>query len=755
MKPILNRKCCPTIARPKGRLTWILFLLLSALIPVTAANAASLPLQGQIVLRPLTAVDVTTYGLPSSSEYSGGLSTVGIGTAVYLEADVNIAIPSSDITSVTWSLTSKPMGSVAVLTNSPLGTNVLIYEPSSRLVSQVASRKLLRPDLAGQYTVTVTINTASEGTTNLTQTITAGTYLGVQTCELCHSGGQIAEDKWTPWVQTLHAQVFSNEIDGNANFTGVTMRQSCLQCHTTGYDPNTNVMDGGFYSLQLQTNWTIPTVLTNGNYVSMEAHYPSLAGMANVQCESCHGPGSVHASLLGNTNSATWPSISVNYTSGDCNQCHDDATHHPYGTEWLNSVHAVTTTIPAGNASCVGCHTAKGFIARVEDEPITDTSYYPINCQACHEPHGDTIPTNNPHMIRTLASVTLMDGTVVTNAGEGLLCMECHQAREDAATYATSYHSNFGPHHGPQADMLEGVNGFTYGEVLPSSTHASVSNSCVACHMQIIPSTDPAFLYAGSHTFNMSYSNEDLVATCQQCHGPTLTSFNFPVEDFDGDGITEGVQTQVQNLLNKLSTLLPNSSGVVDGLVKTPSPASTWTAPQLEADYNYQFVANDGSLGVHNTAYAVGLLQASIANLTGVSAAGGLPDAWVIQYFGSITNPAAAPNAINNAAGVPNWMMYALGLAPTAGFTVGNSGVIYFDGDNIVNGATNTIAIYTAAEVAFDTKVGTTYQIQGITALTGGWQNISTNIPGTGGSISYLVPTRNNTQMFFRVVHTP
>jgi hypothetical protein len=51
--------------------------------------------------------------------------------------------------------------------------------------------------------------------------------------------------------------------------------------------------------------------------------------------------------------------------------------------------------------------------------------------------------------------------------------------------------------------------------------------------------------------------------------------------------------------------------------------------------------------------------------------------------------------------------------------------------------------------------VGTTYQIQGITALTGSWQNISTNIPGTGGSISYLTPTRNNLQMFFRVVHTP
>jgi hypothetical protein len=104
---------------------------------------------------------------------------------------------------------------------------------------------------------------------------------------------------------------------------------------------------------------------------------------------------------------------------------------------------------------------------------------------------------------------------------------------------------------------------------------------------------------------------------------------------------------------------------------------------------------------------------------------------------------------------MPNWMMYALGLAPTATFTVDGSGTVFFNGNNIVNGATNTIAIYTAAEIAFDTKVGTSYQIQGISALSGTWSNISTNIPGTGGTISYVVPTRNTAQMFFRVVHTP
>jgi hypothetical protein len=99
-------------------------------------------------------------------------------------------------------------------------------------------------------------------------------------------------------------------------------------------------------------------------------------------------------------------------------------------------------------------------------------------------------------------------------------------------------------------------------------------------------------------------------------------------------------------------------------------------------------------------------------------------------------------------------MMYALGLAPTAGFNVGN-GVLYFNGNNIVSGTTNTIAIYTAAQISFNTVVGESYQIQGISALTGSWQNISTNISGNGASFSYLTPTRGTQQMFFRVVHTP
>ncbi|MDE3067653.1 MAG: hypothetical protein KGJ60_08890 [Verrucomicrobiota bacterium] len=728
-----------------------MFLAVSTL---TAAHAQT-PMQARLLARPLTPHDIEIYGLPGDTEVSGGLWNVGVGQPLYLEADVNIALPAADITNVTWSLVSAPSGSKAALTTSPLESNVPVFGPSDQLVYQVAGRTLLRPDLAGQYTVTLTIATANEGTTNLTQTITAGTYMGINTCSLCHSGGLVADNMVVPWQTTGHAHIFSEGIDGLI-YSHYDTR--CAVCHTVGYDTNTNAVNGGFDDVAAELGWTFPTNLVPGNWASMQSNYPSLANLANIQCENCHGPGSQHAALLGATNAQAWPSVAVSFDAGVCAQCHDEPPHHSKVAEWDNSVHAVTTRHPAGEASCVGCHTGKGFVQRMEG--ITnniDTSYVPINCQTCHEPHGETIPDGNPHLIRAMTSVTLMDGTVVTNAGEGLLCMQCHHSRQDAAVYAATAPASryFGPHHGPQGDMLEGVNGFTYGQAIPSSAHrTAVTNLCVTCHMQSVASSDPDFTRVGGHTFKPGWEGdtnhpaEDLVGACQQCHGSAVTDFDFPLQDYDGDGVIEGVQTEVQHLLDKLSILLPPVGTVKSSL----SIDSTWTRPQLEAAYNWQFVNNDGSRGIHNTAYAVGLLKASLANLTGVTVPGGLPDAWVLQYFNSVNDPNAAPNADPTGDGIPNWIKYALGLNPLVAGTTVTNGVVW---DNVTAlGDTNVVHIYTAAEVTFDTEAGKYYQIQAIGSLSGGWQDVGAPIQGTGNSISYLTPTRNGVQQFFRVMTT-
>jgi hypothetical protein len=745
------------------------------------ATSAKAQIQGQLVARPLTPGEIgnTNYALPANLEPSGGLLNVGVGQPVYLEIDVatNSSVPN--VTNIVWTLAQKPGGSAVTLQASPLGTNVPVYEVSDRLVYGVAGRMLLRPDVAGYttndlYKVTATVYTSNMGTTNLTATMTAGTYMGVgllpgtSGCALCHSGGAIATNMVIPWEDTLHSSMFARGIDGIV--AGSHYSKNCIQCHTVGFDTNALAVNGGFDDMATQYGWIFPTNLVAGNWASMETNYPAVANVANIQCENCHGPGSQHMSTFGKTNL-----IAISVASGDCAQCHDAPPNHIHVVEWQNSRHAITTRVPSGSASravCVGCHTAYGFIGRIAGSTTTNVTYMAINCQTCHEPHGATLPSTNapnPHLIRTLASVTMGDGTVVTNGGEGLLCLECHHSRNGSATNNVAKYplgqptwaggSSFGTHDGPQGDMIMGVNAITYGQNIPSSPHREVvSNLCVTCHMQTLASTDPGYLTAGGHTFEISDANSgvDLTAACLPCHGQ-LSTFDFPVADYDGDGVIEGVQTEVQSLLNKLSTLLPNTNGVVDGTVKTSLSVKTnWAMPYLEGAYNWQFVNNDGSLGVHNTAFAVGLLKASIANLTGDANTDGLPDSWQIQYFGTINNPQAAPDAVNNTNNVPNWMMYALGLDPRqSGITV-PGGVVWASGKTLINsGVTNTIAIYTAAEVAFNTQIGSTYQIQGISNLSGGWSNIGKPIPGTGNTVSYLTGTRTNLQMFFRVVISP
>ena len=750
-------------------------VLMTTVAAITASAAAAPTLQGQIVLRPLTPGDKTVYGFPSTMEVSGGLHNVGVGMPVYLEAEVNIAIPASNIVSVTWVLTNKPVGSAAALTSSPLGTNVPVYEPSDRTLLQVApvnGRTLLRPDMVGQYTVVATIVSSSYGTTNVTQTITAATYMGLNTCALCHSGGVIAEDKFQTWQTTAHSMIFSNGING---YLG-SYSASCLACHTVGYDTTATATNGGFDDVMKATGWVFPTVLSPTNWAAMP---PSLRNLGNIQCENCHGPGSQHAYGLGDTNL-----ITKTVKSGDCNQCHDAPTHHIKGTEWYVSRHALTTG--PSSANCLPCHSANGFIARGDANtngsysvtPVTNVTFAPISCQACHEPHGDTVPANNPHLIRSLSAVTMPDGTVVTNAGEGALCLECHQNRNGSATNQLVNYplgkttwfggASFGAHDNPQGDMIEGLNAHTYGQSIPSSAHRySVTNLCVGCHMQTVNLGDPAFLLAGGHTWNMSYTvvtngvTNTVAKTdvCAQCHGP-ITSFNMVVQDYNGDGITEGVQTEVQHLMDKLSTLMPNSTYqansnnyVADGLVKTSLSVKTnWPVKFLKAAYNFQFVQMDASKGVHNAPFAVGILKASIGDLTGDANNDGLPDAWQIQYFGSITNPAAAPNAMPAGDGVPNWLKYSLGVNPLVPGVAVPGGVVWADGNKLGSPAgTNTVQIYTAAEVAFNTVAGKTYQIQEASSLSSGWQNLGTPIVGTGNAMSYVTPTRQNVQQYYRV----
>ncbi|HSA60482.1 MAG TPA: cytochrome c3 family protein [bacterium] len=180
----------------------------------------------------------------------------------------------------------------------------------------------------------------------------------------------------------------------------------------------------------------------------------------------------------------------------------------------------------------------------------------------------------------------------------------------------------------------------------------------------------------------------ELLSACQVCHGDGLTEFNLEAQDdYDGDGAVEGIQDEVKGLLLNLSNLikaadtdnvnqaatpLNASAGTTEGgggfitvgdiawagscssfttsvanacEPTSPKPYSCFSTMPVgktrddyqqcnfvEADpvlrravWNYNSVVRDGSLGIHNAAYAIQVLQgtyAAIESLLGIDKTG-------------------------------------------------------------------------------------------------------------------------------------
>jgi hypothetical protein len=183
-----------------------------------------------------------------------------------------------------------------------------------------------------------------------------------------------------------------------------------------------------------------------------------------------------------------------------CFGCHSDqeVSLVEARDQWATSNHGIGETVSRGaSGTCRPCHSSEGFLQKVTGEDYSGEAVSKIACFTCHAPH-----TNETFALRTTEPVTLVNDSIF-DKGKGNLCANCHHAREDATEYVydgVSLSQRFGPHHGPQADMLDGVNAYEYdGVVYDNSRHSSyVTNACVDCHKA------PAVgLYVGGHTFRM------------------------------------------------------------------------------------------------------------------------------------------------------------------------------------------------------------------------------------------------------------
>ncbi len=327
--------------------------------------------------------------------------------------------------------------------------------------------------------------------------------------------------------------------------------------------------------------------------------------------------------------------------SKPCADCHGSETKYPVRgarSQYLNSGHRTLGNASYANSDdCQGCHTNEGFIERVKKGSVDTKKFvrYPseIGCFTCHAPHE----TGNFSLRKTNA-VKLANGATF-DRGNGNLCASCHQARrtpKDEVKPRAIPTSSWGAHHGPQADMLTGTNAYEFpGKKYSKSAHAVLPQAeCVTCHMTLPNgrySLSPAI---GGHSFSLEGEVHEqpvvntagcLTSGChtemKQVKGAPFFDRRAPA-DYDGNGKTETIQQEIQGLyerlinakgtglLQKMNNPIYDAKGNFIENNKTQYPVEA-----VGALYNYKFVKEDGSKGIHNTTYAVQLLMDSIKSL--------------------------------------------------------------------------------------------------------------------------------------------
>ncbi|HEU4731404.1 MAG TPA: carboxypeptidase regulatory-like domain-containing protein [Kofleriaceae bacterium] len=443
----------------------------------------------------------------NAASVHGGTKDVAVGQRVY----VNSGHPGPS----SWTLTAVPAGSTAALD-----------DPTSRTPSFVA-------DLEGAYTLT---EAGSATPLTLYAKLWYGAIVGGSgdsvsvegNCTLCHGASfpGAAKDMFTPWLGTGHATMFTKGINGKISdhYSG-----ACFACHTVGFDDG--ISNHGFDDVA--GSWAMPAMAST-NWDSLVAAKPELARMANIQCESCHGPqGRINANgqldideeahtrtRIANGQERPFLSPRISYASENCATCHAAGAHHLY-SEWNtlgegNMGHASRVGMTRGvsttglNSSCGRCHVAQGYtlyadalnsgkiglaaLAAKDVDPadplkdplkqVTTANAEPVTCVACHDPHDAT----NPNQLRFYGNTPkLPSGFAGFGMGKGALCVTCHNSRNGAqlndATLTLTYLHEDGelynagnptgysaPHQADQGDVFLGHNAYFLGASMPMTS---------------------------------------------------------------------------------------------------------------------------------------------------------------------------------------------------------------------------------------------------------------------------------------------
>lgn len=351
----------------------------------------------------------------------------------------------------------------------------------------------------------------------------------------------------------------------------------------------------------------------------------------NVGCESCHGPGSVHAAGPSEDNILTYPKSTDPVVCGQCHgPIHDDyklSLHAKLETHAVDG--AITNPNQYGRSSrCIVCH---GGLARIEtyekgidigtwsDEEIQNLAEDILNdvphtatCATCHNPHsltGNLTDTGEDVQLRhlTFNSDTSEVGpgtTAIQFTKFDHICAQCHNGRganpaDSALTTGTARPSM---HDSNQFNMLLGFGGVEgAGPVERNTAHANAPGQCSKCHMP-----------DARHTFTVSFDKG-----CAPCHTAA-----------DAAARVSSIKDEVLNSLYSLRVRMANWALAnlgdedfweyttnVTALGKTAPNQSLVPIEIKRARHNYYFVIRSGDYGVHNAPYAKHLLRVANDNI--------------------------------------------------------------------------------------------------------------------------------------------
>lgn len=324
-------------------------------------------------------------------------------------------------------------------------------------------------------------------------------------------------------------------------------------------------------------------------------------------CGNCHAIDGIEQRIAGNVH-YTGTTGPVNLSQGETNYLSSltgKATESTYGGQATVAV-----------VHCTTCHA----VDATNDPHRTGLPYTPGSFPL-------RVPTASTDFARIEKSsaVGTVDGTQVglpgntAGFGSGNACIWCHKSRKDVTNFIGATNTitakYWGPHEGPQSDIYSGKGGYHYaGKTYSSSSHQSIADGCVHCHMPDVASNDNI----GNHSFYPQLS------VCTGCH-VGATSFDI----IGGQTLMKAGIQELRVALNNLGYLTRDGTNPLTATDLSDQAfasdqtrlATGVTADQAGALYNYLILARGSAGGVHNPVYTRQLIYDSVFALTGAAPA--------------------------------------------------------------------------------------------------------------------------------------